>query len=442
MAQLKPMSFTAPTDYSAEQERLTRQQVLADRLRQQADQPYPQGQMLGGWYVPTSPLEGVAKVLRAYTAAKKDVDIERHRKELSERYQSDLKGVLGKYGEAMAGSPEKTIQPDPQEIAQSQDYGTPAVQPSTIHAQKPNQALAAQLLMGHPATQQAGLNMLLKQREPIKLGKDDRLLNPTDYSQVVGPIQTPKFHSIGGNLVQEPSGGTPAQSVFKAPEKPDELTQALVAAGIDPKSPEAQALFKARASKLATHAPAPGVSVRVEQKTGESLAKEVGPMMAESLSSAQGAVKTVDTVTRIKKALETGNLSIGPTATVRQQINQVAQIVGATGASTEEKLVNTRNVIRGLAEMAVEARKMLKNQGSITENETKLVQRAASGEIQDFTIPELKDFVNVSERLARDVYKEHKRRTGVMEKNPALKPLVPFYEAPQMPDEGGEWKEL
>src|SRR3989304_670911 len=68
MAQLKPVSFAAPTEYSAEEESIKRQQALAQYLRQQADQPLPQGQMVSGWYVPSSPLEGLAKGLRSFGA--------------------------------------------------------------------------------------------------------------------------------------------------------------------------------------------------------------------------------------------------------------------------------------------------------------------------------------------------------------------------------------
>ena len=428
MAQLKPVSFSAPTDYSAEQERIARQQALADRLREQGDAQSPQGQMVSGWYVPPSPFEHMAKVLRAYTGNKKQEELEQQRKDLSGRYQTDLTGTLNRYSEALTGAPERTNL--------SPDYEGTYTQPAV----KPNQQEAARILMGHPATQQMALQRMMQ--GPIKMGKDDRLVDPNSFSQLVGPQQAPpKFHTMspGQSLVPEPTsqpgGGMGAvQAAFTSPQKPDDLTVALVAAGIDPKSPEAQALFKARANKLATHQPAQSVNLKVEQKTGESLAKEIGPMMSESLSSAQGAVQTVDTVGRIKKAIDGGNLSIGPTATVRQQANQIAQILGVAGKSTEEGLVNTREVMRGLAQMAVSARKGLKGQGQVSDYEGKLIQRAEAGEVQDFTIPELKSFVATTERLANLQYKEHQRRVGVMQKNPNLREIVPFYEAPEMPN--------
>ena len=421
MATLKPVSFSAPSEYSEEQESIARRQAMADRLREQSDMPISTGQMHGGWFVPTSPLEGVAKMLRAYTAATQQQDIDKQRKELSQRYQSDLTGTLNRYSTALTGSPEQTnLSPDYEGT-----YTTPAT--------KPDPQAAARILLGHPATQQMALQRMMQ--GPIKVGKDERLLDPNSLSQLVGPQQSPpKYHSVGGNLVQEPTTpGAAVKPVFTAPQKPDDLTQALVAAGIDPKSPEAQALFKARANKLATHAPAQSVSVKVDQKTGESLAKEIGPMMSESLAGAQGAVQTVDTVSRIKKAIEGGNLSIGPTATIRQQANQIAQILGVAGKSTEESLVNTREVMRGLAQMAVQARKGLKGQGQVSDYEGKLLQRAEAGEVQDFTIPELKSFVATTERLANLQYKEHQRRVGVMQKNPNLREITPFYEAPAMP---------
>ena len=180
----------------------------------------------------------------------------------------------------------------------------------------------------------------------------------------------------------------------------------------------------------------PNVSVKVDTKMGESFAKEIAPMMTESRANAVGAASAVDTAGRIKGAIAEGNVTLGPTATVRNKIDQVSQMVGAGGNSTEERLVNTRNVMRGLSQFALAARKQLKGQGQVSDYEGKLIQRAEAGEIDDFTMPELRDFVNTTERLARKTYAEHQRSLGVMQQNPELQRFVPFYSVPDLPPEG------
>ena len=157
-------------------------------------------------------------------------------------------------------------------------------------------------------------------------------------------------------------------------------------------------------------------------------------MVAESRNAALGSLDAIDTAARIRTAISGGNVTLGPTATVRNQINQIAQVMGIAGGSTEEKLVNTREVARGLAQFTVAARKALKGQGQVSDFEGKLLQRAESGNIADFTIPELKSFIAVTERLARKQYGLHKSNIDVMRKRPDLSNLVPFYEVPELPN--------
>ena len=165
-------------------------------------------------------------------------------------------------------------------------------------------------------------------------------------------------------------------------------------------------------------------------------------MVAESRASALGSLDAIDTVSRVRKALSTGNVTLGPTATLRNQIDQIAQVLGIAGKNTEEKLVNTRDVIRGLAQFTIAARKSLKGQGQVSDFEGKLLQRAESGDINDFTMPELKAFIETTDRLARRQYKNHQSNIDVMKKRPDLEKLVPFYEVPDLPGTDDDWKPL
>lgn len=179
---------------------------------------------------------------------------------------------------------------------------------------------------------------------------------------------------------------------------------------------------------------APRVDVKVDQKTGESFAKEIGPMMTDSRSSALSALSAVETAQRIGSAISQGNVTLGPTATLRNKTDQVAQLFGVGGNTTEERLVNTRNVIRGLSQFTIAARKQLKGQGQVSDYEGKLLQRAESGEIEDFTLPELRDFIGVTDKLARQTYGEHQRMLGVMKGDPRTSGFVPYYSVPDLPN--------
>jgi hypothetical protein len=172
---------------------------------------------------------------------------------------------------------------------------------------------------------------------------------------------------------------------------------------------------------------------KVDVKLGEGLAGNVKEIVSESRNAAVGSIGAIDTAGRIEKALAAGNVNLGPTATIRNKADQFAQVLGVGGRDTEERLVNTRNVIRGLAQFTITARKALKGQGQVSDYEGKLLTKAESGDIEDFTAPELKDFIATTKRIAKQAHKEHKRIVGVMAKDPNIAQLVPYYDIPDLP---------
>lgn len=77
----------------------------------------------------------------------------------------------------------------------------------------------------------------------------------------------------------------------------------------------------------------------------------------------------------------------------------------------------------------------MKGQGAITESEGKLAEKAMSGDISQLTVPEIRQLARASERTARFNHTEHSRKLKVMQGNPELQQLSPFYEGPAMPGE-------
>lgn len=435
--------------YSAEYADIQRRQRMADMLAQQSQQPLETNQTAGGYVVPVSPLAGLAKMLQGYTAGMASNRALQDERALGEKMRSDQGADFTKMVQM--------LQP------RAATPGQQGIDTDFLHA--PEQAPQPAKPMGQidpmeagslrtPEMQAMARALLLKQFEPkapIKLGKDDTLLAPDTYK----PIATGKggFHVVGNNLVPEPSApGSPVAPVFTAPEKSPEAIRtfetALRSAGIDPKSPQGMAAYAEFVKKQTSHPAPANVNVKTDVKTGESLAGQVGPMMRDSTIAAEGAVRQVDAAKRIVQAVDSGKIITGPTADARLFIGQVGQALGVGGANEAEKIANTRQALRGLAELTLQGRQQMRGQGAITESEGKLAERAMSGEIS-FTASEIKQLAKASERSARFQHAEHMRKLKVMQENPALQGIAPFYQGPAMPAEGlppadapSGWKDL
>lgn len=179
---------------------------------------------------------------------------------------------------------------------------------------------------------------------------------------------------------------------------------------------------------------AANVSVKTDVKTGESLAAQVGPMMKDSTTIAEGAVRQVDAAQRIARAVDSGKIIAGPGADARIVGKQIAAVLNIGGKDDAEIIANTRQAIRGLAELTLQGRQQMRGQGAITESEGKLAERAMSGEIS-LTAAEIKQLARASERAARFNHAEHTRKLKVMQDNPDLQRVAPFYQGPGMPAE-------
>lgn len=174
---------------------------------------------------------------------------------------------------------------------------------------------------------------------------------------------------------------------------------------------------------------ASNVQVRVDNKMGESLAGQVGPMAKDSRVQADGAVKMFDAADRIERALNSNKVLAGPGAAQVQTVRQFAQMVGG---GNDEGIRQTRQVIKSLAQMAVEARKQLQGQGQVTESEAAAVARADAGDINDLTVGELRDLVTLTKRAAHYTAKGHSDIVKQLGSNPGTAGLVPFYQVPRM----------
>lgn len=184
-------------------------------------------------------------------------------------------------------------------------------------------------------------------------------------------------------------------------------------------TPEQKAAFE-RLQKIKT----PSTDVRVTTPVAKSLAGPVGQRAEASLAKAEGAVGMMESANMVREALNTGNVIAGPLAGPRTKLAQVLEVAGV---GDKEKLIATRTAIQGLATMTLESRAELKGQGQVTENEQKLLERARSGNIEDMTITELQQVVNISQRLANRLWSGHQTLLKTMETDPAAADSLRYY---------------
>ena len=193
-------------------------------------------------------------------------------------------------------------------------------------------------------------------------------------------------------------------------------------------NPAYQAYSQAKAAAGASR-----TNVVVQNKMGESLAGQIGPMMKDSQIAADAAVKQVQAANSIDQALNSGQVITGPTANARLTVAQWADTLGMGGQDQKSKLENTRAAMQGLAQLTLQGRQHMRGQGAITESESKLAERAVSGDLS-LTPGELRVLSNAARRAGQHIYGEHQRKLQAVSNNPDFSPMVPFYAVPQMPE--------
>jgi hypothetical protein len=259
------------------------------------------------------------------------------------------------------------------------------------------------------------------QRKALELGQ----IRPMDFVDSMRP-KAPKLMSVAaGSTVLDESTGKP---VFSAPDKPADLPSAVREYEYAKQQGYTGSFEQWATSQKKAGATNIGMP-KIEVKMGESVAGQIGPMAKESRVQAQGAVGMFDSADRIQRALDSGKVSSGPFTT---QIQTVKQLVQKVGGGNDEGIRQTRQVIKGLAQMSVEARKELQGQGQVTESEAAAVAKAESGDINELTTGELQDLVTLTKRAAHMRARNHQNIIESMGGSEATKGMVPFYQVQNM----------
>ncbi len=216
-------------------------------------------------------------------------------------------------------------------------------------------------------------------------------------------------------------------------QAPDDFQRALAAAGIDPASPVARKLAMDRLTKLSTHQPATQVSVNTEKPLLNTVAQGLGKQIDDSLGAAKAATSAISTAQTLRAAVDSGKLVSGPGATFRVLGLQVGQMLGVGGKDGAEILANTRTAIKSMAQAELDAAQQMKGQGQITESERDIIRRAAAGNIDDLTAPEIRLLSDAMEKTGRFKIAQHKNNVKGLANMPGAAPLLPFYQVDEPP---------
>lgn len=433
MANVKTISFgpgQSNADLQAQQMQLQRQQKLADLLRQQALTPQDT-QVVSGVAVKNSPWTGATQLAKAFLANRMDNDADTKQSEignqLAQRQAAALKSLApaGVFDDA----PSQTQAP-----AQLSD------QPK---ASMPGQMPVAQQQID-PALRERWARAIATYQANPELG--GKLIQ--DLSKEPEFSTTPQYDQQGNAFVLNSRGerkdlpGTKARDKFEnvngvwqnpyaqqegafAPQDPNAPFMNSPDGPVANQAYQDYQMRKARAG-------ATNISTKTEVKAAESIAGQVGPMLKESASAAEGAAAQVDAADRIIRAVKTDKIFAGPLASKRLSLAQLGQVLGIGGESDAEIIANTRQVVRGLSEMTLAGRKEMAGQGAVTDKESALAERAASGDIDSLTPAEILIIANASKRVGDHRLKSHQRKVEKARNNPATSGIADYFDVVPM----------
>lgn len=312
---------------------------------------------------------------------------QRQQQEMMAYQQAARNNMMGPAGMAMMGGGGPTVQ-NAQTMSQLPPNARAFNEQGFV-----NEAMGINPLKGLEMQQQ-----MAARNKPIPVSKDTRLVNPTDYKEVLPAVQEPN----------------------------DEWVQI---------SPTLQQNKKDGRIQPIGHAPAPSVNLQVntEKSLYGTMADTVAKQIAAQRDAATDAINTIDTAHTIKKALDSGKAVVGPP--FGQKRFQLAQLGSAMGITGPEATTQTRAVIQGLSKLALSGRGQLKGQGQISDFESKLLIKAESGDFDNMTEEEIRGLADVAEKSARLQIKRNRTNAQLLagDKSGGAAPLTPFFDVQEPP---------
>ena len=184
-----------------------------------------------------------------------------------------------------------------------------------------------------------------------------------------------------------------------------------------------------------TKPPPISFQAKIDNETAGSLVHRAGVILEKTQDKAVEAIRTIQSAGRIHKILQTDNTNLGPGANIMQYLDRLGQQLNMGGRNQAERIANTRILIQGLAQFGIQARSMLEGGGSISDMEQRLVEKASTGDISEFTPKELGIFIRAIDQQARSVYQLHQDKMKEFGDDPesVVARSTRFYKVPALP---------
>jgi len=335
---------------------------------------------------------------------------------------------------ALRAEPAKTLAWINENMGISQAYApsapTQTTQISTQEQVQPTVDANGEKIMP-PVEVVAQGNPLLQQKDRLMMANQKLTGLPGERAQ----------KSIENNLKQIENIDKQIKTEFDIQQKQKDYTNEArrVAASMFPNAP-LEELNQGQLTQLQSkldqielakrRAGASSVNVNTGKAFGTEFGKGVAESVANTFSAAQGAQSTLGAIQNIKPLINAG-VYAGPLSTVPRVVDQLATSLGVTGRDNSEKLKNTAVAMQGLASLELSAAQAMKGQGAITENERGLIKRAAAGDLQTFTQPEVLSLLNALEKTSQFKIKAHEKNLTRLKNRPDTADLADFYSLEQ-----------
>ena len=398
---------------------------LAEMLRANALNA-PQGQMVGGWYVPPSWSQNLAHLANTAVGVFGGIAAEDAEREA-------LKEDIQKYTAArQAQALRKTI---PQAETPEQPMISP-MYPSTPAAGRVEggefRAMKTGGMDGMPTygvTQQQpqpvvdpndvsqyksrGFQKVLQQQQLAQL------LEVPKYTQHIDTPQGRVLISDTGQTYQPMLGGKALYSTTETPrafERGD--------GGVwTPNVPIQQYEY----GKASAGAARNTVINAGPKALNTELGKGLGEQILSQRNAAQKAFAANTQLDSLEKAVP--NAIVGTGADARLDLARLGETVGIGGKNNAERLRNTATLLQGFAQNELTAAEAMRGQGQITEGERAIIRRMAAGD-QNMTATELQTGFGVLRKANNFKIAQHEQNVANMQRDPNARELYPYIAAP------------
>ena len=396
---MNPIAAMMGPDVAKQQYELQQNQRYADILMQQALQEQPQGQMVSGHYVPPSPVQGLAQLLKAYVSRRASDLIPEQQQKLASAQDQQLQRMVGlnfpstqKADQPVAQQPTQSVGAPTQAmptqmptqgqapVALSFPIGEsgatqnlPAFEPSQYAGALSGQPSAQPMPQGMPqsAPQMQPTGMPQQGRismgqpmlpsvtgDPIKDLALIRTLGPQAYTQAA--LQNKP--TVVGNVAFDREG----KVVFSSPTKEGYVDrQRPDGTFVRQSVPGATEVESSRAANVEYGRGAAGSAVKRDE---------------EIFTAASSAQTSIDRANQIIDLIGTGALT-GTAAEIKLKL---ARAFNVAGADNNETIKNTEVLLASLGQNVLDS---IKTSGlgagqGFTDNDRKFLERVKGGSIE------------------------------------------------------------